>query len=69
MSLLDGFRVVQIGPGLAAAVCGRLLADVGAVVMCVDREESTRRCRQAARPMATSRMVLLNTYTPQTIVL
>ncbi len=36
MSLLNGFRVVQIGPGLAAAVCGRLLADVGAAVICVD---------------------------------
>jgi crotonobetainyl-CoA:carnitine CoA-transferase CaiB-like acyl-CoA transferase len=36
MSLLTGFRVVQIGQGLAAAVCGRLLADVGADVMCID---------------------------------
>jgi crotonobetainyl-CoA:carnitine CoA-transferase CaiB-like acyl-CoA transferase len=34
MSLLTGFRVVQLGPGLAAAVCGRLLADVGAEVTC-----------------------------------
>jgi crotonobetainyl-CoA:carnitine CoA-transferase CaiB-like acyl-CoA transferase len=32
MSLLEGFRAVQLGPGLAAAVCGRLLADVGAEV-------------------------------------
>ncbi len=32
MTVLDGFRVVQIGPGLAAAVCGRLFADVGASV-------------------------------------
>jgi len=32
MSLLNGFRAVQIGPGLAAAVCCRLLADVGAEV-------------------------------------
>src|SRR6516164_5076975 len=29
MSLLAGFRVVEIGEGLAAAVCGRLFADVG----------------------------------------
>ena len=36
MSLLDGFRVVQIGPGLAAAICGRLFADVGAGVVCID---------------------------------
>lgn len=35
MSLLAGFRVVQIGPGLAAAVCGRLLADVSAEVTCI----------------------------------
>ena len=40
MSLLDGFRVVQIGPGLAAAICGRLLADVGAAIACVDRGPS-----------------------------
>jgi crotonobetainyl-CoA:carnitine CoA-transferase CaiB-like acyl-CoA transferase len=36
MALLSGFRVVQLGHGLAAAVCGRLLADVGADVACVD---------------------------------
>ena len=36
MSLLADFRVVQMGQGLAAAVCGRLLADVGAHVVCVD---------------------------------
>ena len=34
MTLLSGFRVVQLGPGLAAAVCGRLLADAGADVAC-----------------------------------
>ena len=32
MAILNGFRVVQVGPGLASAVCGRLLADVGAEV-------------------------------------
>lgn len=36
MALLTGFNVVQIGQGAAAAVCGRLLADVGAQVTCVD---------------------------------
>ena len=41
MTLLRGFRVVQIGPGLAAAVCGRLLADVGADVVCIDADSST----------------------------
>ena len=41
MSLLVGFRVVQIGKGLAAAVCGRLLADVGADVTCIDPDSST----------------------------
>ncbi|HEX3404280.1 MAG TPA: CoA transferase [Acetobacteraceae bacterium] len=41
MSLLNGFRVVQIGDGRAAAVCGRLLADVGAAVMRVDASHAT----------------------------
>ena len=36
MTLLEGFAVVQIGRGSAAAVCGRLLADVGATVTCID---------------------------------
>jgi crotonobetainyl-CoA:carnitine CoA-transferase CaiB-like acyl-CoA transferase len=36
MTLLAGFKVVQIGGGTAAAVCGRLLADVGAQVTCID---------------------------------
>ena len=41
MSLLAGFRVVQLGRGLAAAVCGRLFADIGADVVCVDPDLST----------------------------
>jgi crotonobetainyl-CoA:carnitine CoA-transferase CaiB-like acyl-CoA transferase len=41
MSLLAGFRVVQLGDGLAAAVCGRLLADTGADVTCVGPDKST----------------------------
>ena len=41
MALLSGFRVVQLGPGLAAAVCGRLLADVGADVACIDPDTAT----------------------------
>jgi crotonobetainyl-CoA:carnitine CoA-transferase CaiB-like acyl-CoA transferase len=41
MSLLAGFRVVEIGDGLAAAVCGRLCADVGADVVCIDPDKST----------------------------
>src|SRR5882724_2292874 len=36
MTLLTGFNVSQIGDGSAAAVCGRLLADVGAQVTCID---------------------------------
>src|SRR5512143_2495068 len=36
MTLLTGFNVVQIGGGPAAAVCGRLLADVGAQVTCIE---------------------------------
>jgi crotonobetainyl-CoA:carnitine CoA-transferase CaiB-like acyl-CoA transferase len=41
MSLLVGFRVAQIGPGSAAAVCGRLLADIGATVTCAGPDLST----------------------------
>ncbi len=41
MALLSGFRVVQLGPGLAAAACGRLLADVGADVVCIDPDTTT----------------------------
>jgi crotonobetainyl-CoA:carnitine CoA-transferase CaiB-like acyl-CoA transferase len=36
MPLLEGLRVLQIGPGRAAAVCGRILADMGAAVGCLD---------------------------------
>lgn len=36
--LLQDFNVVQIGSGLAAAVCGRMLADVGANVQCVEAD-------------------------------
>src|SRR6187431_3254756 len=36
MALLTGFKVLQIGRGSAAAVCGRLLVDVGAQVTCID---------------------------------
>jgi crotonobetainyl-CoA:carnitine CoA-transferase CaiB-like acyl-CoA transferase len=36
MTLLSGFKVIQIGGGPAAAVCCRLLADVGAQVTCID---------------------------------
>jgi crotonobetainyl-CoA:carnitine CoA-transferase CaiB-like acyl-CoA transferase len=41
MSLLQGLRVVQIGEGLAAALCGRLFADVSADVSCIDPDMST----------------------------
>ncbi|HEY0181634.1 MAG TPA: CoA transferase [Rhodopila sp.] len=41
MTVLNGFRVLQIGPGLAAAACGRLLADVGATVSRVGADRST----------------------------
>jgi crotonobetainyl-CoA:carnitine CoA-transferase CaiB-like acyl-CoA transferase len=36
MSLLRGLEVVQIGEGLATAVCGRLFADIGARVVRVE---------------------------------
>jgi crotonobetainyl-CoA:carnitine CoA-transferase CaiB-like acyl-CoA transferase len=41
MGLLAGLRVVQIGNGLATAVCGRLFADVGAAVSCIGQDAST----------------------------
>ncbi len=41
MSLLAGFRVVQLGPGTAAAVCGRLFADTGAMVAAIGARVST----------------------------
>ena len=40
-ALLTRLRVVQLGRGMAAAVCGRLLADTGADVVCVDPDRST----------------------------
>src|SRR6187551_1536619 len=41
MTLLSRFNVVQIGGGAAATVCGRLLADVGAQVVCIDPDAGT----------------------------
>ena len=41
MPLLAGLKVVQIGDGLAAAVCGRLFGDVGADVRTIDGDNST----------------------------
>src|SRR5271154_699502 len=41
MALLLELEVVQIGDGLAAAVCGRLLADVGAAIAAIDPDTST----------------------------
>ena len=41
MSILTGLRVVQLGGGLAAAVCGRLFADAGASVGVVRASRET----------------------------
>jgi len=41
VALLAGFKVVQIGGGSAAAVCSRLMADVGAQVTCIDPDAGT----------------------------
>src|SRR5690349_3139486 len=41
MALLAGLRVVQLGPGLAAAACGRLFADTGAAVGVIEGDNST----------------------------
>lgn len=40
MALLAGLQVLQIGPGLAAAVCGRAFADLGATVRCLDADRA-----------------------------
>ena len=39
MQILAGLRVLQIGPGLAAAACGRAFADVGATVGCIAADD------------------------------
>jgi crotonobetainyl-CoA:carnitine CoA-transferase CaiB-like acyl-CoA transferase len=41
MSILAGLEVAQLGGGLASAVCGRLFADIGARIRCVDPDLST----------------------------
>ena len=40
MSLLQGLRVVQLGSGSAAAVCGRFFADAGASVITIGSSSS-----------------------------
>jgi crotonobetainyl-CoA:carnitine CoA-transferase CaiB-like acyl-CoA transferase len=40
-TLLPGLLVAQLGPGLAAAVAGRMLADIGAAVSCIEDDRST----------------------------
>jgi crotonobetainyl-CoA:carnitine CoA-transferase CaiB-like acyl-CoA transferase len=40
-NFLHGFRALQIGPGLAAAVCGRALADLGAEIHRLDTDRSS----------------------------
>jgi crotonobetainyl-CoA:carnitine CoA-transferase CaiB-like acyl-CoA transferase len=41
MDLLTGLRVLQVGRGMAAAVCGRLFADLGAEVSAIDSDDAT----------------------------
>jgi crotonobetainyl-CoA:carnitine CoA-transferase CaiB-like acyl-CoA transferase len=41
MALLTDLHVVQLGDGLCAAVCGRLMADLGATVECVEARDGT----------------------------
>jgi crotonobetainyl-CoA:carnitine CoA-transferase CaiB-like acyl-CoA transferase len=45
VSLLSGFQAVQFGNGLAAAACGRLVADIGGGVTAVDPGGSTSLAR------------------------
>jgi crotonobetainyl-CoA:carnitine CoA-transferase CaiB-like acyl-CoA transferase len=40
-ALIAGFRVAQLGGGMAAAVVGRLFADIGAEVTCLGADRST----------------------------
>ncbi len=54
MSLLTGFRVVQLGPGLAAAICGRLFADIGATVACQTPDNATPLARYLNHGKATA---------------
>ena len=54
MTLLSGFKLVQVGPGAAAAVCGRLMADVGAQVTCLDPDISTTLLAYLNREKATA---------------
>jgi crotonobetainyl-CoA:carnitine CoA-transferase CaiB-like acyl-CoA transferase len=55
MTVLNGFLVTQIGPGLAAAVCGRLLADAGATVTRIDPDRSTPLAEHLNRGMIEER--------------
>lgn len=41
MSLLTGLKVLEIGPGAAAAVCGRAFADLGASVSALGTDRSS----------------------------
>ena len=41
MPLLDGLRVLQVGPGPGAAVCGRIMADLGARVQTLSAGPAT----------------------------
>lgn len=53
-AVLGGLKVAQIGPGLAAAVCGRLFADMGAAVDCLAARTDTPLARHlnAGKPQA-----------------
>jgi crotonobetainyl-CoA:carnitine CoA-transferase CaiB-like acyl-CoA transferase len=53
-SLLSGLTVVQAGSGLAAAVCGRMFADLGSEVLCIGPDFSTPLMRHlnAGKPVA-----------------
>ncbi len=41
MPVLSGLKVTQRGPGLAAAVAGRMFADLGATVSCIGADHTT----------------------------
>ena len=68
MTVLQGFRVAQIGPGLAASVCGRLLADTGAAVGRIDADRSSLLREHLNRASADSDPVAADLATADLIV-
>jgi|GEM_PF-4066841 len=56
---LEGLRLAQLGPGRAAAVCGRLFADCGAEVVAVEAAGDTPLAAEMSSDIRLSRMLAL----------